>query len=153
MRKKHLLLIIVLFVLLTSFAPSKAMATSWAYPFVVWDGYIYVISEDEYVTEIGDKIGQVTRHSDMEQYSGNFSNAYKKGTIYYSIEGVSTDEAIAIEESGGRNIKAYREGEYEIRSVFGEIVKVFIFSILGILAVILVYKILRTIVAKGNHYH
>lgn len=145
LRNKYLLLITVLFVLLTSFAPSKAMATSWAYPFVVWDGYIYVISDNEYVTEIGGKIGQVTKYSDMEQYSGNFSNAYKKGTIYYSIEGVSTEEAIAIEESGGRYIKAYREGEYEFRSIFDEqgIVKVFIFSILGILAVILVYKILK----------
>ena len=101
MRNKHLLLITVLFVLLISFAPSKAMATSWVYPFVVWDGYIYVISDDEYVTEIGGKIGKVTKYSDMERYSGNFSNTYKKGTKYYSIEGVSTDEAIAIKESGG----------------------------------------------------
>ncbi|WP_430787290.1 hypothetical protein VBD025_16060 [Virgibacillus flavescens] len=145
MRYKNVLLITVLFVLLTSFAPSKAMATSWAYPFVVWDGYIYVISDDEYATEIGDEIGHVTRYSDMEQYSGNFSNAYKKGTKYYSIEGVSTDEAIAIEESDGRYIKANREEKYEFKRVFYEQgnVKIYIYLVLGILAGILVYKILK----------
>ncbi|MFT9598303.1 hypothetical protein [Mesobacillus sp.] len=84
----------------------------------------------------------------MEQYSGNFSNAYKKGTKYYSIEGLSTDEAIAIEESDGQYIKAYREGEYELRSVFNGffdgqqgIIKVFILSILCFLVVLLIYKI------------
>ncbi len=149
MRNKHLLLITVLFVLLTSLSPNKTMATSWAYPFVVWNGYIYVIS-DEYVLEIGSEIGQVTKYSDMEQYSGNFSNIYKRGTKYYSIEGISTNEAIAVEESYGRYIKAYREGEYEFRSVYSGffngqqgIIKIFIFSVLGILAVTLIYKILK----------
>ncbi|UGB28816.1 MULTISPECIES: hypothetical protein [Bacillaceae] len=90
MKSKHLLSIAVLFVLFISFYPGKTLATSWAYPFVVWDGYIYVIS-DEYVTEIDNEIGHVTRHSDMEQYSSNFSNAYKRGTKYYSIKEISTD--------------------------------------------------------------
>lgn len=141
MRNNHLFLITVLFVLMTFFLPSKTIATSWAYSFVVWDDYIYVISE-EYVTEIDGVIGEVTRYSDMEQYSGNFSNAYEKGTEYYSIEGVSTDEAIAIEESDGRYIKAYREGEYEYGDGQG-IIKTFIFSLLGILSVFLTYKIIK----------
>jgi hypothetical protein len=111
MRMKHLLTILIVFVLCTSFSPSKPMATSWAYSFVVWDGYIYVIS-DEYLTEIGSEIGQVTKYSDMEQFSGNFSNAYKKGTKYYSIEGISTDVAIAIQEDEGKYRKAIREREY-----------------------------------------
>lgn len=102
---------------------------------------------DEYVTEVDSEIGQVTKYSDMEQYSGNFSNAYKKGTKYYSIEGISTDEAIAIKESDGQYIKAYREGEYGLRSVFdgffdGQqgIIKILIFSVLCISVVILFYK-------------
>ena len=76
-RNKYLLSIALLFVLFASFFPSRILATSWAYPFVVWDGYIYVIS-DEYVTEIDNEIGQVTKYSDMEQYSGNFLTLIKK---------------------------------------------------------------------------
>ncbi|KLT17944.1 hypothetical protein AA980_11135 [Neobacillus vireti] len=91
--------------------PSKSFA-SWAYLFVVWDGYTYVVSE-EYVTEIDKEIGHVTKYSDREgTYSGNFSNIYKKGTKYYSIKGISTDEAIAIQEKDGKYKKATREGEY-----------------------------------------
>lgn len=112
MRIKGLLSFVILFILLTSFLfPSKPLATSWAYPFVVWDGYIYVVN-DEYVTEIDSEIGHVTKYSDMEQYSGNFSNTYKKGTKYYSIEGVSTNEAIAIQDKDGKYKIAVREGEY-----------------------------------------
>jgi hypothetical protein len=135
--------------LFTSFYPGKTFATSWAYSFVVWDGYIYVIS-DEYVTEIGNEIGNVTRHSDMEQYSGNFSNSYKKGTKYYSIEGLSTDQAIAVEESDGQYIKAYREAEYKMRSPFdgflyGQqgLIKIIGFTVLGILAIVLIYKVIK----------
>ncbi|MFO1441788.1 hypothetical protein KDN24_00770 [Bacillus sp. Bva_UNVM-123] len=149
MRNKNLLSIAVLFILITFFLPSKLLATSWAFQFVVWQGYIYVVS-DEYVTEIDSEIGQVTKYSDMESYSGNFSNTFKKGTKYYSIKGINTDEAIAIEESDGRYIKAYREGEYEVRSAFdgffgGQqgIIKIFIFSILCILVIILIYKVLN----------
>lgn len=95
----------------TSLLPNKSSA-DWAYPFVVWDGYIYVIS-DEFVEEVDKKIGRVTKYSDKEgTYSGNFSNVYKKGTVYYSIKGVSTDEAIAIEEEGGKYKKAVMDGEY-----------------------------------------
>jgi hypothetical protein len=91
--------------------PSKSFATSWAYPFVVWDGYIYIVN-DEYVTEVDKEIGKVTRYSDMYQQSGNFSNVYEKGTKYYSIKDVSTDEAIAVEDGSGKYKKAVREKEY-----------------------------------------
>jgi hypothetical protein len=91
--------------------PTKSFGTSWAYSFVVWDGYLYVVS-DEYVTEIDKEIGQVTRYSDMYEQPGNFSNAYEKGTKYYSIKGVSTDESIAVEDSNGNYKKAVREKEY-----------------------------------------
>ena len=45
-------------------------------------------------------------------YSGNFSNTFKKGTKLFSIKGVSTDEAIAIQNEDGIFTKAVREGEY-----------------------------------------
>lgn len=111
MKNKHLLSVVIICILIISFIfPNKSLATSWAYYFVVWDGYIYVVT-DEYVTEIDKKIGKVTKYSDMERYSGNFSNVYKKGTKYYSIKGVSTDEAIAIKEGNGKYKKAVREAE------------------------------------------
>ena len=91
--------------------PNKSNA-SWAYPFVVWDGFVYVIS-DEFVEEVDNKIGRVTKYSDREgTYSGNFSNIYKKGTAYYSIKGISTDEAIAVEDGEGKYKLATRDGEY-----------------------------------------
>jgi hypothetical protein len=67
---------------------------------------------DEYVTEIDKEIGQVTRYSDMYQQPGNFSNAFEKGTKYYSIKGVSSDESIAVEDGNGNYKKAVREKEY-----------------------------------------
>ncbi|WP_207224301.1 hypothetical protein [Fictibacillus sp. BK138] len=67
---------------------------------------------DEYVTEIDKEIGKVTRYSDMYPQPGNFSNVYEKGTKYYAIKDVSTDEAIAVEDGSGKYKKAVREKEY-----------------------------------------
>ncbi|MFE1245136.1 hypothetical protein ACFW35_13470 [Fictibacillus sp. NPDC058756] len=107
--KLSFLLLIGLFCALI--LPTKSSATSWAYPFVVWDGYIYLVN-DEYVTEVDKEIGKVTRYSDMYPQSGNFSNVYEKGTKYYSIKDVSSDEAIAVEDGSGKYKKAVREKEY-----------------------------------------
>ena len=102
----------VVFILFISILfPTKSLA-DWAYAFVVWDDYVYVIT-DEQVDAIDEEIGHVTKYSGREEtYSGNFSNAYPKGTKYYSIQGISTDEAIAIQGNDGIYIKATREGEY-----------------------------------------
>ena len=109
--RQFFFVVLVSLLVFTSLLPTKSLA-KWAYPFVVWDGYIYVIS-DEFVEEIDKKIGRVTKYNDMEgTYSGNFSNEYKKGTAYYSITGVSTDEAIAIEDGVGEYKKAVMDGEY-----------------------------------------
>jgi hypothetical protein len=110
---KPLIVFVLFFTVTTSFLlPSRSFA-SWAYLFVVWDGYTYVVS-DENVTEIDKEIGHVTKYSDREgTYSGNFSNIYKKGTKYYSIKGINTDEAIAIQDKDGKYKKATREGKYE----------------------------------------
>lgn len=112
MKCRPVIVLVLFFTSITSFLmPGKSFA-DWAYLFVVWDGYTYVVS-DEYVTEIDKEIGHVTTYSDTEgTYSGNFSNIYKKGTKYYSIKGIRTDEAIAIQEKDGKYKKATREGEY-----------------------------------------
>ncbi|HZH59346.1 MAG TPA: hypothetical protein VEY70_07200 [Metabacillus sp.] len=95
---------------------SVSYATSWAYQFVVWEENIYVVSEGEYVTEVEQEIGEVTNYSDMEQFGGNFSNAYPKGTKYYSIKGIKPEDSIAIEVKDGNFIKATREGPYTYRT-------------------------------------
>jgi hypothetical protein len=118
LRKKNLLLALAIFIVLISitsgcsnFSTQKSSADS-AYGFVVWNGYIYKVS-DEYVEEITKEIGEVTKYSDMEGiYSGNFSNKYEKGTKYFSIKGISTDEAIAIKEQDGKYRKAINQGKY-----------------------------------------
>jgi hypothetical protein len=118
MKNKQIFSLLILVAFLCSFIiPTTAMATKWVYRFVVWDGYVYVVKE-EYVTEIDREIGQVTKYSDMEQYPGNFSNFYKKGTKYYSIKGISTDESIAVEEERGRYKEAIREKEYTYGGTF-----------------------------------
>jgi len=110
MRVRSIPLFAMLFLFLLT--PEKSLA-DWAYPFVVWDGYIYVIS-DEKVEKVDKKIGHVTKYSDREgTYSGNFSNVFKKGTKYYSIKGISTDEAIAVQDGNGKYKKATRKGKYE----------------------------------------
>ena len=107
LKVKGLVPIVLCLLLLTGCSSSA----DWASSFVVWDGYIYRIS-DEYVEEVDEEIGKVTKYSDREgTYFGNFSNTYKKGTKYYSIKGVSTEEAIAVEEEGEYK-KAIREGKY-----------------------------------------
>lgn len=86
-------------------------SADWAFEFVVWNDYIYQLT-DEYVENIDEKIGEVTKYSDMEgTYSENFSNTYKKGTKYYAIQGISTEKAIAVEEKG-KYRKAIRDGKY-----------------------------------------
>lgn len=98
--------------ILTGCSTSNSSSADWVSTFVVWDGYIYHIGDD-YVTEVDEEIGHVTKYSDQEgTYSGNFSNEYEKGTKFYSISGVSTDEAIAIEEEDGKFRKAIRDGKY-----------------------------------------
>ncbi|MGM7683230.1 hypothetical protein ACSVDA_13860 [Cytobacillus sp. Hm23] len=111
--------------------PSSSFATSWAYEFVVWKGYTYEVL-DEVVTNVGRKIGKVTRYSDMESYSGNFSNAYKEGTKYYAIQGISTDEAIAVQVEDGVYKKAVRRGEHKgVSSPALLIVGAFVLLIIG----------------------
>lgn len=95
-----------------SHSNSNNSTADWAFDFVVWDGFIYQLG-DEYVDDISEEIGVVTKFSDMEgTYSGNFSNMYEKGTKYYAITGISTEEAIAVEEKDGKYRKAIRNGKY-----------------------------------------
>ncbi|MBM7619744.1 hypothetical protein JOC95_001596 [Bacillus tianshenii] len=103
---------IIIALICTMFFPTKSAATSWAFEFVVYDGYVYVVGE-ETVEDVEEEIGNVTQYSDMASLAGNFSNHYPVGTKYYSIKGVSAEEAIAVEESEGNYLRAERETKYQ----------------------------------------
>ncbi|MFJ7953564.1 hypothetical protein ACIQZG_18845 [Lysinibacillus sp. NPDC096418] len=104
---------IISIVVLTACSKNEVVNTDnapeeWAFAFAALDGYIYQIS-DEYVKDISKELGEVTTHMDVEgTYAGNFSNVYEKGTKYYSIDGISIKEAIAIKEANGTYRKAVR---------------------------------------------
>ncbi|WP_413367639.1 hypothetical protein [Lysinibacillus sp. 3P01SB] len=106
------LLVFIMIIFAAIQFPQKSLATDWAYQFVVWEGTIYIVS-DEHVTDVEEVIGQVTKYSDMKQYGGNFSNTYLKGTKYYSIKGVDPNKAIAVQLDKYVYVKAENDGAYE----------------------------------------
>jgi hypothetical protein len=83
---------------------SSVQASEWAYSFVVWDGKVYKVKEEELIekSEIGKRIGKVKTqpYSDNRSsamiYYGNASNVYPIGTPYYEIKGISPSTAIAV---------------------------------------------------------
>ena len=88
MKSQRLSLFILALFMVNPFLFSNKVLADWAYSFVVWYGFIYVVS-DEFVEVVDKEIGHVTKYSDREgTYSGNFSNRYKKGTAYFSIKGI-----------------------------------------------------------------
>lgn len=91
-----------------------AVSADWAYPFVVYSGSLYVVTDTVVEPErIGNLLGKVTRYSDREgTYGGNFSNAFPKGTRYYAIEGMSEKQGIAAQTEDGRYVLAEYGGKY-----------------------------------------
>ncbi|WP_100333459.1 hypothetical protein [Bacillus alkalisoli] len=91
----------VLFFLLCIFSlTTSVQALSWAYSFVVWNGNVYEVTNENVLEgEIGKIIGEVkTKPNDMTgNYYGDASNAYPKGTKYYEISGTPTKNSIAVE--------------------------------------------------------
>lgn len=113
---RNKMIMVIFFIVLALTGCSESGSNNWAYSFIVWDGYIYELS-DEYVEDVEEGIGEVTYYSNMEgTYEGNFSNEYNKGTKYFSIVGVNTEEAIAIKEDEGKYRKAIRNGKYSVDS-------------------------------------
>lgn len=104
-------IIFLTFTLFLLIAP-VAHALDWAYVFVVWDGKVYEVHTKEVIasSEIGKKIGKVQmRAGDMSgDYFGNGSNYYDRGTPYFEIKGVSTEEKIAVLIDGEYILAEYR---------------------------------------------
>ncbi|GGF17528.1 hypothetical protein GCM10010954_15340 [Halobacillus andaensis] len=86
-------------------------AISWEYPFVVWDGGVYQVTEEP-VEEVGEPIGEVeSKPDDQGDYRGNASNAYDIGTTYYSIPAADPNEEIAVAVENDEYVKAVYENE------------------------------------------
>lgn len=102
---KKITMFLFILVFLTN---STVHALSWAYPFVVWSGNVYKVTDEEVIDSLIDKrIGEVkTKPNDMGNYFGNASNYYPKGTEYFEIRGISTDNAIAVKNEEGKWLKA-----------------------------------------------
>ena len=104
--------------------PLSIASASWAYPFVVYSGHIYRVTEQAIQPkDVGQKIGKVTKYSHREgTYRGNFSNMYPKGTGYYAIQGRSSHEAIAVRTGEDTYILAIQQGAYaggpEMRTIW-----------------------------------
>lgn len=116
MKRKSVTVITGIIVLFFFSLPQNIYATSWAYSFVVWNGYVYQVADEE-VERVVEEIGEVTAYSDMDQLAGNFSNAYREGTKYYSIEGTDPSEVIAVKISEDLYVKAYKEHEYGVKGI------------------------------------
>ncbi|MGE7837188.1 hypothetical protein [Viridibacillus arvi] len=110
MKFKQIIALLIFICFMT--LPNHSFATKWVYSLVTWDGYVYEVT-DELITEIDKEIGHVTSYSDMEQLSGNFSNTYKKGTKYFSIKGISTEQAIAVQVKDDQFLKALMRHEQQ----------------------------------------
>lgn len=102
---KKISMFLLILVLITN---STVHALSWAYPFVVWSGNVYKVTDEEVINSlIVKRIGEVkTRPNDMGNYFGNASNYYPKGTEYFEIRGITTDNAIAVKNEEGKWLKA-----------------------------------------------
>lgn len=110
--KKEMYILAMLFLALA--LSSRSAYASWAYSFVVYHGNIYIVTDERIKpSQVGAKIGKVTKYSDNEgTYPGHFSNRYPKGTKYYRINGVQIRDAIAVQEAEDVYVKATYGGEY-----------------------------------------
>ncbi len=93
---------------------SSVQASGWAYDFIVWDGKVYEVKKEEMIekSDLGKRIGRVTTqrtepliidgiYTSGMTYYGNYSNAYRVGTPYREIKGISTSSSIAVKVDNG----------------------------------------------------
>lgn len=86
--------------------------SSFPYPLVVRDNQKYRVTNDEKIN-INKVIGEILNYSTDEtlikEDTDNFSNYYPKGTQIWSIQGVDTNQAVAIEYEKNKYVKAIVE--------------------------------------------
>lgn len=132
--------------LLVFMISSSIQALSWAITFVVWEGKVYEVTQEDIIeeSEIGKIIGEVkTNPDDMTgDYYGDASNFYPIGTKYYEIKGISTSDAIAIKEENQWVKAVYVDkAPFHIMNILTN--PIFIFSI-AIITLILIGVVFRT---------
>ncbi|KOS68803.1 hypothetical protein AEA09_09795 [Lysinibacillus contaminans] len=139
---KRKILLSLPFLLIISFS---VQALDWAYSFVVWEGKVYEVKQEEIFTdsEIDKIIGEVkTKPNDMTgDYYGDASNSYPKGTKYYEIKGTPTSTAIAVQE-GNQWVKAVyvRNAPFHIMNVFSNIFFKSAVLIIGLIVIGVIYR-------------
>lgn len=143
--KKILLLSLVL--VFTFF--SSAYALTWAYAFVVWDGNVYEVMDEEFLQkdEVGEVIGKVeTQANDNTgNHYGNASNYYPIGTRYYEITGIPASKAIAVEVDGQWLKAVYAsKAPFHIMTVFT--------SPYFIAAVVLIILVIAGVIIRNSRF-
>lgn len=107
-----------LILLLLAGCSSKTNVTtssSWAFPFVVYQGTAYRLNGGGEAAP-GDKLGEVTfvfsdEPGDREKLrSGIYGQSVPVGTAIYTIDGISPEEAIAVETDKGVYRRAAKVG-------------------------------------------
>ncbi|MGG0716228.1 hypothetical protein ABE096_01325 [Robertmurraya massiliosenegalensis] len=137
--------IMLLSLLLIFMISSSVQALSWAISFVVWEGKVYEVKQEEIIenSEIGKIIGEVkTKPDDMTgDYYGDASNFYPIGTKYYEIKGTSTSTAIAVKEENQWVKAVYvHKAPFHIMNVISNF---YFISAVIIIALIIVGVVLR----------
>lgn len=145
----------VLFFILFIFSfTTSIQALSWAYSFVVWNGNVYEVTDENLLdSKIGKVIGQVkTKPNDMTgDYYGNASNSYPKGTKYFEIIGTSTESAIAVGVKEKQWVKAVYVHEAPFHWM-DLVTKILPFLILIAIVLIIISRMKKARTQKSNRY-
>ena len=124
---------------------SSIQAHKWAYVFVVWDGKVYEVIEEEMIeeSEIGKSIGEVKTkpNSNTYRYYGNASNYYPVGTPYYEIKGISTSTAIAVKVDNEWLKAVYvHNAPFHIMNIVTSLLKIVPVVLIGLILIGFIYQ-------------
>ena len=131
---------------------SSVQAGEWSYEFVVWDGKVYEVKQEELIveSEIGKRIGKVKtepysdNRSSAMRYYGNASNVYPVGTPYYEIKGLSTSTTIAVKVDNGWVRADYiREAPKYFMDTVKKTFNIVLFSIIGVISIGYIYRAIK----------
>ncbi|WP_238656169.1 hypothetical protein [Paenibacillus piscarius] len=90
----------------------EKVESSFPYPLVIWDNQKYKVTTDEKINinkVVGEILNYSTDETQIKEDTDNFSNYYPKGTQIWSIQGVDSKQAIAIEYEKNKYVKAVVE--------------------------------------------
>ena len=149
---KRIVLVLLLLLITTH---SSAQALSWAYLFVVWNGNVYEVTEEEVIEgDINKTIGKVKRKAnDMTgSYYGDASNFYPTGTKYYAINGESTESTIAVEATEKQWMKAVyvHKAPFHLMDLLTKYIRILIMIVVVIGVLKMKNRVSKSINRKGK---